>query len=140
VDWAKIDRALRRHDRKIKQVLFMDSIVGLEGIRSGEEAYEADLKRLRGYIDMKNASLYSFYAEREFLRPQVEFPCDSYDAFRPVAEGRFRAFEGMYVRLCGQAGGLSLETTPWKSRKNLSPNRRKPRSVNNVSGITATLP
>jgi AbiV family abortive infection protein len=53
VDWVRIDRVLRSHGGKIKQVLFMDSIVGQEGLERGKESYEADLKRMRGYTDMK---------------------------------------------------------------------------------------
>jgi AbiV family abortive infection protein len=88
VDWKRIDRVLRDHAEKIKKVLFMDSIVGGEGLAAGAAAYEADVARMRAYTDTKNASLYSFPSERQFARPLDAFPCEFYDSFRPLAEGR----------------------------------------------------
>jgi hypothetical protein len=38
VDWKRIDRVLRDHAGKIKQVLFMDSIVGGQGLAQGKAA------------------------------------------------------------------------------------------------------
>ena len=106
VDWRRIDRVLRSHSSKIKQVLFIDSIVGGQGLAEGKAAYEADLKRMRLYIDMKNASLYSFAVEGRFGRPLEAIPCEIYDSFRALAEGRRRTVESMYLTPMRRAGGL----------------------------------
>jgi AbiV family abortive infection protein len=106
VDWRRIDRVLRSHDSKIKQVLFIDSVVGGQGLADGKAAYEADLKRMRLYTDMKNASLYSFAVEGRFGRPLEAIPCEIYDSFRALAEGRRNTFESMYMAPMRRAGGL----------------------------------
>lgn len=106
VDWKRIDRVLRDHAEKIKKVLFMDSIVGGEGLAAGAAAYEADVARMRVYTDAKNASLYSFPIEGQFARPLDAFPCEFYDSFRPLAEGRRNAFEAMYLKPLRDLGGL----------------------------------
>ena len=106
VDWKRIDGVLRDHAAKIKQVLFMDSIVGDEGLAEGAAAYEADVARMRAYTDTKNASLYSFRFEGQFARPLQAFSCDFYDSFRPLAEGRRNAFESMYLKPLRESGGL----------------------------------
>jgi AbiV family abortive infection protein len=106
VDWRRIDRVLRSHRSKIKQILFIDSVVGGQGVAEGKAAYEADLKRMRLYIDMKNASLYSFAVEGRFGRPLKAIPCEIYDAFRALAEGRCHTSEWMYLAPMGRAGGL----------------------------------
>jgi AbiV family abortive infection protein len=106
VDWTRIDRALRSHTSKIKQVLFMDSIYGTEGLLAGREAYEADVKRLRSYTDMKNASLYAFNVEGSFGVPNENVPCDFFDHFRELARSRLNAFEAHYLRIVREAGGL----------------------------------
>jgi AbiV family abortive infection protein len=106
VDWRKIDRVLRSHEGKIKQVLFMDSIVGQGGLEEGVRSYEEDVARLRMYTDMKNASLYSFHTGGGFGTPQREIPCEVFDSLRGLAAGRLRAFEGMYLRPMRESGGL----------------------------------
>lgn len=106
VDWKRIDRVLRDHAEKIKKVLFMDSIVGGEGLATGTATYEADVARMRAYTDTKNASLYSFPFEGQFARPHDAFTCEFYDSFRPVAEGRRNAFEAMYLKPLRESGGL----------------------------------
>jgi AbiV family abortive infection protein len=107
VDWVRIDRVLRSHEGKIKQVLFMDSIVGQKGLKEGKAEYEADLRRLRGYTDLKNAALYSFYFDGQFLVPEENCLPAFYDSFRPLARGRVEAFEGMYLTPIRESGGLS---------------------------------
>lgn len=107
VDWRRIDRVLRTHSNKIKQVLFMDSIVGHERLERGEESYEADVKRMRTYMDMKNASLYSAFVGTGFVRPLKAVPCWFYDKFRALAAGRIDAFEAMYLKPIRAAGGLA---------------------------------
>jgi hypothetical protein len=47
VDCSRIDRVLRSHESKINQVLFMDSIVGQEGLQQGRESYEEPALRLQ---------------------------------------------------------------------------------------------
>lgn len=106
VDWKRIARVLRDHAEKINHVLFMDSIVGDEGLAAGKAAYEADIARMRAYTDTKNASLYSFPFEGQFARPLEAFPCAFYDSFRPLAEGRRNAFESMYLTPVRESGGL----------------------------------
>ncbi len=106
VDWGRIDRVLRSHTGKIGQVLFMDSIVGDKGLAQGEAEYQNDLKRMRSYTDAKNASLYSFFAGGQFVRPLDAFNCEFFDGFRPLAHGRLEAFEGMYVAPVRRAGGV----------------------------------
>jgi hypothetical protein len=61
---------------------------------------------MRAYTDTKNASLYSFPFEGQFARPQAAFPCEFYDSFRPLAEGRRRAFEAMYLKPLRKSEGL----------------------------------
>lgn len=97
VDWKRIDRVLRDH---------AGSIVGGEGLAAGKAAYEADVARMRAYTDTKNASLYSFPFEGQFARPLEAFPCEFYDAFRPLAGGRRDAFEAMYLIPARESGGL----------------------------------
>jgi hypothetical protein len=58
-DWQRIVRALRSHIGKISQALFMDSIVGGRGLVAGSAAYDEDVRRMRTYTDLKNASLYA---------------------------------------------------------------------------------
>lgn len=106
VDWKRIDRVLRDHAEKIKKVLFMDSIVGDEGLAAGAATYEADVARMRAYTDTKNASLYSFPSEGKFARPLEAFPCEFFDSFRPLAESRRNAFESMYLKPLRELGGL----------------------------------
>jgi AbiV family abortive infection protein len=106
VDWRRIDRVLRSHGSKWKQVLFMDSVVGQEGVVEGEKSYQEDIARLRGYLDLKNSSLYSFSVEGGFLTPQDEIPCVLFDSFRPLAHGRLGAFESMYLQPVRESGGL----------------------------------
>jgi AbiV family abortive infection protein len=118
VDWATVDRALRSHGAKIKQVLFMDSLQGESGFREGTEAYEADLRRLRTYTDMKNASLYSFHVDGRFLRPNDGIPCEMFDSLRGLAEGRLRAFAA-YLQPMRLAGGLdAFFKGQWITRAN----------------------
>jgi AbiV family abortive infection protein len=106
VDWRRIDRVLRNHAAKWKQVLFMDSVAGGRGVVEGDKIYRADVARMRGYLDLKNSSLYSFSIEGRFLVPQDEMPCAAFDSLRPVAYGRLRAFESMYLRSVTESGGL----------------------------------
>jgi AbiV family abortive infection protein len=107
VNWRRIDRVLRDHAGKVKQVLFMDSLVGEAGVAEGAAAYEADVKRMRTYMDAKNASLYSFLTEGTFQRPLEAIRCELCDSFRSLAEGRRRAFEAMYLAPVRAAGGLT---------------------------------
>jgi AbiV family abortive infection protein len=107
VNWDRIDKVLRSHTTKIAQVLFMDSIVGDKGLAEGEAAYEADLKRMRSYTDTKNASLYSSYSAGKFAGPGEIISCQFFDAFRPLAHGRLKAFEEMYLGPVRRAGGLA---------------------------------
>jgi AbiV family abortive infection protein len=106
VDWKKVDHALRSHEDKIKQVLFMDSLHGEASLRDGATAYDEDVKMMRMHTDLKNSALYSFQFEGQFLQPDREISCDFFDTFRKLAEGRLRAFEGMYLRLPREAGGI----------------------------------
>jgi AbiV family abortive infection protein len=106
VDWRRIDQVLRTHTIKIAQVLFMDSIVGGEGVAAGAAAYEADLRRMRGYTDLKNASLYSSRVDGEFRRPSELISGEFFDTFRPLAHGRVGALEGLYLRPFRSRGGL----------------------------------
>jgi AbiV family abortive infection protein len=106
VNWTRIDSVLRSHSSKIKQVLFMDSIVGGEGLKKGIASYEADVQRMRTYTDMKNASLYSVVVEGGFSRPLEAMPCEFFDSFRPLAHGRLHAFRSMYLEPLRSAGGL----------------------------------
>jgi AbiV family abortive infection protein len=108
VDWKKIDRVLRSHGSKIRQVLFMDSLFGEDGLAAGEKSYEADLKRLRTYTDMKNASLYSFYLDGTFHMPSAVMTCEFVDTFLALARSRLNAFEAMYMRPIRAAGGLDV--------------------------------
>ncbi len=118
IDWAKIDRALRSHGYKIKQVLFMDSLQGESGLRAGTEAYDADVKRLRMYTDMKNASLYSFYTDGRFLQPNDVITCEMFDKMRRLAEGRLGAFAG-YMQPMRHAGGMeAFFKGSWVTRAN----------------------
>jgi AbiV family abortive infection protein len=106
VDWRRIDRVLRTHTSKIAQVLFMDSIVGGESLAAGAAAYDADLRRMRAYTDLKNASLYTSLVEGEFRRPSELISGEFFDLFRPLAHGRVGALEGMYLRPIRSGGGL----------------------------------
>jgi AbiV family abortive infection protein len=106
VDWRRIDRLLRDHREKYKQVLFMDSLHGNETVRDGAEKYSADLERIRAYLDMKNATLYSFKVDDEFLAPGEAVPCKFYDSFASLARGRYGAFTSQYIELLANAGGL----------------------------------
>jgi AbiV family abortive infection protein len=106
-DWRRIDRVLRTHTSKIAQVLFMDSIVGGEGLAAGEAAYKADLARMRTYTDLKNASLYSSLVEGEFRRPSELLSGEFFDTFRPLAHGRVGALEAMYLRPIRAGNGLA---------------------------------
>jgi AbiV family abortive infection protein len=106
VSWRQIDRALRSHKSKIAQALFMDSIVGDQSLATGKADYEADLRRLPLYTDLKNASLYSSLIEGRFAAPSAVIPCPLVDTFLTLARGRLGAFEGMYVRPMQMAGGL----------------------------------
>jgi AbiV family abortive infection protein len=116
VDWGRIDRVLRSHTDKIAQVLFMDSIVGDQGLAQGEAEYQNNLKRMRSYTDAKNASLYSFFINGQFVRPLDAFNCEFFDGFRPLAHGRLEALEEMYVapvrRAAGVEGFLEKATSP----------------------------
>ena len=106
MDWRRIDHVLRSHSSKIKQILFIDSVVGGQGVAEGQAAFEAELKRMRLYIDMKNASLYSFAVEDRFGRPLEAIPCEIYDSFRALAEGRCNTFESAYLAPMRRAGGV----------------------------------
>lgn len=107
VDWKRIDHALRSHGYKMKQVLFMDSLHHREGgVAQGQADYNADVKRMKTYLDFKNASLYSFQSVDMFATPQAAIPCESFDALRGLAQGRRDAFEGMYLRPVIETGGL----------------------------------
>ena len=113
IDWKRIDKALRSHASKIKQVLFLDSIVGAEGVREGAELYEAEVKRMRSHTDLKNASLYSFSVDGSFGVPNEQFSCEFFDSIRELARGRLAAFEAMQMRPIREAGGLeNMLTSP----------------------------
>jgi AbiV family abortive infection protein len=105
VDWQRVDRALRSHEAKIKQVLFMDSLHGNPGLAEGTKAYDADVRRMRTYTDFKNASLYSFYLGGHFEEPNGRMPCELFDGLRRLAEGRLRAFAG-YMHPVRRPGGM----------------------------------
>jgi AbiV family abortive infection protein len=106
VDWNRIDRVLRSHTAKIAQVLFMDSLMGSPGIDVGEAEYQTDLRRMRMYTDVKNASLYSSLVEGEFRRPNELITPEFFHTFRTLAHGRVRALESMYLVPIRAAGGL----------------------------------
>jgi AbiV family abortive infection protein len=106
VNWRRIDHALRSHEVKIKQALFMDSLHGGGGMAQGKADYEADVRRMKAYLDFKNASLYSFQGIDRFGTPQEAIPCENFDALRKLAQSRRHAFDGMYVRPVIGAGGL----------------------------------
>lgn len=107
VDWKRIDRVLRSHSAKMKQVLFMDSLRHAPGdIRAQEESYRDDLERLPVYNDFKNASLYSFYADGRFWRPSEAVPCQFLESFLATAQARVKAFEGMFLQMIREVGGL----------------------------------
>lgn len=106
VDWTRTDQLLRSHADKIKRALFMDSIVGEEGLMEGKEAYDEDLKRLRTYTDVKNASLYSFHTEGRFYRPHEAISCELADGLLELARKRLDAFEAMYLKPLREAGAL----------------------------------
>jgi AbiV family abortive infection protein len=107
VNWDKIRSVLTSHKHKIKRVLFVDSLMGDKTLQEGEREYEQDLKRMRTYLDVKNASLYSFESEGHFQTPSAALNCDFFDTFRGVARGRLRVCEEMYLRPMRDAGGLS---------------------------------
>ena len=118
INWKKIDRAMRSHEAKIKQVLFMDSLQGNSSLREGTEAYEQDVRRLRTYTDLKNASLYSFYVSGRFGQPNDQIPCEIFDSLRCLAQGRLRAFEA-YLAPMRRAGGLeAFFEGAWVTRAN----------------------
>lgn len=119
VDWSRIDGALRSHSSKIKQVLFMDSLQNKSSFREGADEYEMDVKRLRSYTDIKNASLYSFLSDGRFLRPSDVMACEIFDSLRHLADGRLRAFEGSYLKPMRRAGGLqAFLSGAWVARAN----------------------
>jgi AbiV family abortive infection protein len=116
VDWNRIDRVLRSHTAKIKQVLFMDSIVAGQDLATGTAEYDADLKRMRTYTDMKNASLYSSLVDGNFRRPNELISGEFFDTFRPLAHGRVDALEAMYLRPVRAGGGLPAMLARMKGR------------------------
>lgn len=117
IDWTRIDRALRSHEAKIKQVLFMDSLHVSGGLDEGVQAYEEDVARMRFYTDVKNSCLYSFHMGGRFAQPNLEVPREIYDSFRALVKGRIDAFESMYLKLPRDAGGLEpFLTGPSSSR------------------------
>jgi AbiV family abortive infection protein len=118
VDWKKIDGVLRSHASKIKQVLFMDSLQGQQGLREGAEAYEDDVRRLRAYTDMKNASLYSFHSDGRFLQPNDVMSCEVFDRLRRLAEGRREAFAGYMQPMRGAGGMEAFLKGAWVARAN----------------------
>jgi AbiV family abortive infection protein len=107
IDWARIDRALRSHEAKIKQVLFMDSLHGDHSLKERDELYEQDVRRLRTYTDLKNSSLYSFHMSGRFLRPNNEMTCKAYDSLRSLAGSRLKAFEAAHLQPFRSAGGMN---------------------------------
>jgi AbiV family abortive infection protein len=107
IDWTRIDRALRSHETKIKQVLFMDSLHQGRSIKEQDELYEEDVKRLRAYTDLKNASLYSFLMSGRFLRPNDEMTCEAFDSLRSLAESRLTAFEAEHLQPFRGEGGMT---------------------------------
>jgi AbiV family abortive infection protein len=107
IDWTRIDRALRSHEAKIKQVLFMDSLHHGQSIKEQDELYEEDVQRLRAYTDLKNASLYSFQMSGRFLRPNDEMTCAAFDSLRSLAESRLKAFEAEHLQPFRSAGGMN---------------------------------
>ena len=116
VDWKKIDRVLRSHASKTKQVLFMDSLFGEGGFAAGEKSFEEDLKRLRTYTDMKNASLYSFYLDGAFHLPSAVMTCEFVDTFLGLAQSRLNAFDAMYMRPIRAVGGLDVMFDKYRER------------------------
>jgi hypothetical protein len=118
VDWKKIDGVLRSHASKIKQVLFMDSLQGQPGLREGKAAYEAHVRRLRAYTDIKNASLYSFHSDGRFLQPNDVMSCEVFDRFRRLAEGRLETFAGFMQPLRGAGGIEAFFKGAWVARAN----------------------
>jgi AbiV family abortive infection protein len=118
VDWGRLDRALRSHGSKIKQVLFMDSLQGGRGLEEGTRAYEDDIQRMRAYTDMKNASLYSFHTQGHFGEPNEQIPCEMFDSLRRLAEGRRRAFEGYMQPVWAEGGLRGFYSGQWVARAN----------------------
>jgi AbiV family abortive infection protein len=118
VNWKKVDRALRSHESKIKQVLFMDSLQGNASWREGTEAYEQDLRRMRTYTDLKNASLYSVRVGGRFGEPNDQISSEIFDSLRGLAQERLRAFEA-YLAPMHRAGGLeAFFEGAWVTRAN----------------------
>lgn len=107
VNWKKIDEFLRSHRRKIQRVLFVDALMSQRNLRDGTELYQEDLDRLPTYLDVKNASLYSFELDGEFKRPQEVLPCALFDSFKELARRRLKAFERMFMVPVQTAGGLT---------------------------------
>jgi AbiV family abortive infection protein len=117
IDWKRIDRALRSHEAKFKQVLFEDSLHVPGDWAAGLEAYEKDLELLRAYLDVKNSCLYSFNLDGSFFQPNVEVPCDHFDSFEGLAHNRLAAFEAAYMNLLRQSGSFeALFSGPWAAR------------------------
>jgi AbiV family abortive infection protein len=104
IDWQRIDRVLRSHEAKIKQVLFMDSLQGGPGLAEGTKTYDEDVRRMRTYTDFKNASLYS-HVGGHFGEPNDQIQCEMFDGLRRLAEGRLGAFAG-YMHPVRRPGGL----------------------------------
>jgi AbiV family abortive infection protein len=85
-DWRKLDRRLRDHQDKIRNVLTMDYFQSeIRADDSDLRDYEEDLAKVPVHNEAKNDSLYVGLTDKGFARPSTRFDRDGAEALTRLA-------------------------------------------------------
>jgi AbiV family abortive infection protein len=93
-DWPKLDRRLRDHRAKIRNVLTMDYFKSeIRADNSDVSDFEEDLARIPLYNQAKNDSLYAGLAAEGFVQPSARFDREGAEALIRLAKARLEVFD-----------------------------------------------
>lgn len=95
IDWKRVNRRLRNHKEKIKDVLAIDFLYSSKTENNDEDVknFYKDFKMTKYYNDFKNYSLYTSLIGDKFYKPSELFPHEFVKGFIKLAHNRFNAIE-----------------------------------------------
>jgi len=94
IDWKRVNRRLRNHKEKIKDILALDFLYSSKTENNEDvKNFYKDIKMTKYYNDFKNYSLYTSLIGDKFYKPSELFSHEFVKGFIKLAHNRFNAVE-----------------------------------------------